>query len=300
MTHMRTGLHLMLGAMALGLAAGLVGSQADAIGGTDLSTLSRETHFHGIAVDAGDPSRIYLATHNGLFVVDESGNASALSVSRDDFMGFTPHPTDPQVLYASGHPAGGGNLGFIASMDGGRTWHKLADGVGGPVDFHQMDVSKADPKVIYGVHGGIQRSGDGGQTWTSIGPAPEGMIDLAAGRLPDTLYAATQKGLLRSTDAGRNWVPDYPVRQPVTMVHVTGAGEVYAYVVGTGLIRRDEQRRSWKVVGGGLGGQYVLHLAVAAADGQRLYAVTVDPTNRSNSLLTSADAGNSWAALAAE
>src|SRR3546814_5804623 len=65
-------------------------------------------------------------------------------------MGFTPHPADPEVLYASGHPAGGGNLGFIVSRDGGQSWAKLSDGAGGPDDFHQMDISKADPQVIYG------------------------------------------------------------------------------------------------------------------------------------------------------
>ena len=37
-----------------------------------------------------------------------------------DYMGFIPHPTDPSLLFASGHPAGGGNLGFIVSNDGGK------------------------------------------------------------------------------------------------------------------------------------------------------------------------------------
>jgi hypothetical protein len=45
-------------------------------------------------------------------------------------MGFTPHPTNPSILYASGHPAGGGNLGFIASEDGGRSWSQAKDGAG--------------------------------------------------------------------------------------------------------------------------------------------------------------------------
>jgi hypothetical protein len=44
-----------------------------------------------------------------------------------DFMGFTPHPSDPATLYSSGHPAGGGNLGFIVSEDGGGSWTQLAD-----------------------------------------------------------------------------------------------------------------------------------------------------------------------------
>jgi photosystem II stability/assembly factor-like uncharacterized protein len=163
-----------------------------------------------------------------------------------------------------------------------------------------MDVSKADPKVIYGVYGDIQRSTDGGQSWTPIGPAPEGLIDLAAGSLPDTLYAATQQGLLRSTDRGKGWKPAYTSPQPATMVDVTSDGEIYAFVVGTGLVHAEEKDLTWKVAGGGFGGQYVLHFAVAPADSHRLYAVTVNATDRSQSLLTSADGGESWTTLGTE
>src|SRR3546814_9389478 len=87
---------------------------------TTVSALTGETHFHGIAVDPHDPDRLYLATHHGFYVVGPDGVAQRVSETEDDFMGFTPHPADPEVLYASGHPAGGGNLGFIVSGDGGQ------------------------------------------------------------------------------------------------------------------------------------------------------------------------------------
>jgi hypothetical protein len=38
----------------------------------------------------------------------------------------------------------------------------------GPVDFHQMDISKADASVIYGVHWWVPRKWDGGRTWEGI------------------------------------------------------------------------------------------------------------------------------------
>lgn len=283
---------------AIAIAAGaFIASRSFSTGETAVSELAVDTHFHGIALAPGDVDQLYLATHHGLFVIDAAGKARLVSKTRDDFMGFTPHPTDPSVLYASGHPASGGNLGFIASGDGGRSWRKLSDGAGGPVDFHQMDVSKADPRVIYGAHGAIQRSTDGGQSWTAVGPAPEGLIDLAAGGSPDRLYAATQKGLLQSSDGGKSWKPAYMSQQPVTVVHVTRDGRIYAYVVGTGLIKAKEPELNWKVAGGGFGGSVMLHLAVAPVEERRLYAVVFDPADRSQSLLTSADGGESWSAL---
>ena len=268
---------------------------------TTVEALARETHFHGIVVDSSDPDRLYLATHHGLYAVAPDGSATRLSPVQD-FMGFTPHPTEPSMLYASGHPAGGGNLGFMASEDGGRSWSQLAEGVGGPVDFHQMDVSPADPKTIYGAYADqLQVSRDGGQTWEVVGPAPEGLIDLAASsKDPNMLYAATQVGLLKSEDGGRSWQDAYWLREPATMVHVTPDGAVYAFVVGTGLIQTMQPKLTWRTISkDGFGSGYVLHLAVDPEEESNLYAVTVEPQSHTQRLVSSRDGGETWSALAA-
>lgn len=270
-------------------------------GDTTIQSLAKETHFHGIAVDPNDPSRLHLATHHGLYSIESDGRVRRISDTGDDFMGFTPHPSDSSVLYASGHPASGGNLGFIASTDGGKSWAKRADGAGGPVDFHQMDVSRADPKVIYGVYGGLQRSPDGGRNWSTAGPVPDGLIDIAAsGKDADTLYAATRNGLFKSVDAGRSWQMAHILRQPATMVQVTGGGEVYAFIFGTGLVRADDGGVNWQLVSNAFGGAYVAHLAVDNKDGRKLYAVALNPQTQAQTLLVSDDGGVSWAPLAAD
>lgn len=300
MTARRTLLCLLPAALAVA-ATGFLASRSFATSETTVATLTGETHFHGIAADPRDPDRLYLATHHGLFVVSPDGKAQQVSDSRDDFMGFTPHPSDLDVLYASGHPAGGGNLGFIVSRDGGKSWSKLADGAGGPVDFHQMDVSKADPAVVYGVFGDLQRSTDGGRSWTVVGPAPEGLIALAASSTDvDRLYAATRGGLKVSTDGGRQWRPAHLLRTPATAVHVMSDGTVYAFIVGTGLVRAPEPGFQWATIGNGFGDAYVLHLAaVPDGDMHRLYAVTLDPGTRAQALHVSRDGGRSWSRLGA-
>ena len=213
-------------------------------------------------------------------------------------MGFMPHPTDPSVLYASGHPAGGGNLGFLSSIDGGRTWNKLSNGINGPVDFHQMDVSKADPRVIYGIHGDLQKSADGGRTWTRVGPAPEGTITIAASsNAPEAVYAGTQRGLLVSTDSGWHWKLAHRSQRAATMVYATANHVVYAFIVGTGLIRAKEPSLDWQAVNNGFGRAVVLHLTMGAREGGALYAVTFDPETRAQSLLASRDDGQTWTRL---
>ena len=277
---------LAIGAAALALGPVSAGSVA-------VSELSKHTHIHGIAVPPGSPPRVYIATHHGFFAVSADGMASRLSETGDDFMGFTPHPTDPALLYASGHPAGGGNLGFIASVDGGRTWRQIAKGVNGPVDFHQMDVSRADPAVIYGVHGGLQVSRDGGQTWQVAGHLPDGLIDMATSATNvDKVYAATKGGLLISKDVGASWRPAYMVKRPVTMVQAAADGALYAFVYGSGLMWATEPGLNWKLLSDGFGDGYLLHLAVDPADPAKLYAV-----DDQGNVLASGDGGRTWAAF---
>jgi photosystem II stability/assembly factor-like uncharacterized protein len=253
-----------------------------------------------LAVDAKEPSRLYLATHNGFFVLTADGRATRLSDIGDDFMGFTLHPTDPTIFSASGHPAGGGNLGFLASTDAGKSWRQVAPGADGPVDFHQMDVSRADPRSIFGIYGGnVQTTKDGGQSWKLTGRAPDGIIDLAASaRHPDWLYAATQTGLLSSHDGGLSWhTASFPQRA-VTLVKTSSDGSIFAFVVGTGLVRATEERLDWTDVGRGFGGQFLIHLAIDPSNADRLYGVTFDPTNHRSTVLGSRDGGRSCSDLA--
>ena len=260
-----------------------------------LTELATRIHFHGIAVHPDAQSRIYLATHHGLFAVDERGLATRISKVTDDFMGFTPHPVRRELLYASGHPARGGNLGFIASSDSGRTWRQLSPGLNGPVDFHQMDVSKANPDVIYGAYRELQISRDGGTSWSVAGPRLEGLIDLAASAVdPDRVYAATQGGLLYSTDAGANWQPAHISRAAATMVHTGHAGDVYAFILGAGFVRTREPELRWELLNDRFGDRYVLHLATDPDEPRRLYAVTNEPA-----VMESVDGGGQWVPLGA-
>ncbi|HYD30152.1 MAG TPA: hypothetical protein VEB64_04765 [Azospirillaceae bacterium] len=253
---------------------------------------SKLSHIHGLAFDRADPSRLLIATHHGLWRLEPDGMAAPVSETRDDFMGFTPHPTQSTILFASGHPAKGGNLGFQVSTDGGVSWTKVADGVDGPVDFHAMDVSKADPNVVYGLHGGIQVSRDGGKTWTVAGPAPAGTLDLAAGaKSPDIVYAATQTGLLVSKDAGRSWQPAHILKRPVSTVDIDADGTVRAYMLGTGLIAAPEGSAGWATLGQVPGDDFLLHFT---AGPQGRFAAT----SRSGAIVVSGDGGKTWAAVA--
>ena len=277
-----TGAALAIAAMAAGLAF-----RSEATETVTASELSGQTHIHGLAVDRQDPTQLLIATHHGLFRAGPDGKAQRISEVQD-FMGFNPDPSNPTMLYASGHPAQGGNLGFIASSDGGASWKQVSPGANGPVDFHQMTVSPADPATIYGAYGDLQMSRDAGRTWAVVGPTPDKLIDLAASaENANTLYAATEGGLLVSKDAGRSWTP-VTEGAPVSLVEVTPDGTVYAFVIGSGLMRAEEGSLEFVSLGQP-GGDYLLHLAPDPTNPDRLFAAT-----GKGGLLTSADQGRTW------
>jgi photosystem II stability/assembly factor-like uncharacterized protein len=275
-------------AAALALAVISLAMPAAAAETVPLSELEKQTHYHGLAVDPADPSRLYLATHHGLYLVSADGMATRLSQVQD-FMGFTPHPTDPSVLYASGHPSNGGNLGFLMSADGGASWTQTSPGLDGPVDFHQMDVSPADPQVIYGAYKGIQISRDGGKTWSMAGPAPQGLIALAASaRSPDRIYAATKMGLVYSEDAGAAWQGGAFVGAPVSMVATGPNDTLYAYAIGMGLMSaKEEKPADWSLLSSDR--RIQLHLAIDGKDPNRLFAIAYEA-----GIIQSNDGGKSW------
>ncbi|MFW6028197.1 MAG: WD40/YVTN/BNR-like repeat-containing protein [bacterium] len=282
--------------VAGGVLMALMPSLSPAQSERPLIELLGSTHIHGLAVHRADPGRLLIATHHGLHALNvDAGTTAPVSEQQDDFMGFTAHPAEAGILYASGHPAGGGNLGFIASEDGGKSWTTLSAGVDGPVDFHQMDVSKADASVIYGVHGGLQASQDGGRTWQRVGPVPEGLIDIAASaRDAEHLFAATQQGLLVSQDGGHNWQPDPSLRQPVSVVETTADGSVFAFMLGSGLLHAQDTSLEWQALSNGFGDRYLLHLAVDPHDPDCLFAST-----QHNEVMASRDGGRTWQVLAA-
>jgi photosystem II stability/assembly factor-like uncharacterized protein len=276
------------GIAALAVAAAVVW-QASA---EETIRVSDVSHVHGLAVDKEDPSRLYLATHYGVYRTGPDGAATRVSGNKHDYMGFSPHP-DPDktgVFYASGHPAGGGNLGVILSEDGAKTWQQISEGANGPVDFHAMDVSPADPSRIYGYYGDIQVSRDGGRSWEVAGRPGSDTFDVAASaKDPDTVYAATREGLMRSQDAATTWAPAHIVTKPSTMVEVANDGTAYAFQVETGLLKTAEPSLGWSVVSSDFGDSVLLHLAVHPENTDLLYAVTQD-----SKILRSDDGGKTW------
>lgn len=266
-----------------------------------LAALLGHTHVHGMSLDQKSAGRMILATHHGLYSVDLATlEAELVGSSTDDFMGYSPVRSRPGMAFASGHPKTGGNLGILKTEDGGVTWRMMSEGVAGPVDFHQMAASPADPDTLFGVQGGsvLQHSRDGGVSWVISGTVPPKIIALAgSAQDPLTVYAATEAGLSRSRDSGESWVPVLSSRGPVSMVDVGPDGVIHAYQLGRGLIRATEgtgtEELDWIDAGPPLEGSYLLYFVRDAGNAGRFFALTGE-----GAVIGSSDSGKSWSLIA--
>lgn len=154
-------------------------------------------HVHGLAFDE-NTEQLLLATHNGLF--DVAADPIVKISPTIDLMGFA--VAGEKQYYASGHPGPGSDLpnpvGLIESTDGGKTWQELSRQ--GQSDFHAMAVS--DEGVI-GFDGALRLTPDG-EEWSEadvqIQPA-----NLAAFLGGSIVLATTEEGIQRSTDGGLTW-----------------------------------------------------------------------------------------------
>jgi hypothetical protein len=295
------------GVLGVLVVAGVVGwrgeAQPELVRVESLTHAFPHNHLHGLGFDARD-DRLVLATHYGLFVLSDHG-LFQLGPSHDDFMGFSIHPHDPRVIYTSGHPRMGGNLGVMRSDDGGRTWRQLFRGVAGEtVDFHSMTISAADPARLYGVfQGRLYVTADGGTTWRIAAarglPAADGpcwgVPCLAAdSAVPDTLYAGTAQGLFRSLDGGETWRRIAPELDAVAGVGVDprDPGRLLVYSRPRGTLRSEDAGQTWRPATAGLAlghRDYVFGFAFDPGPVERAFAATVG-----GAVYRSRDGGVTW------
>lgn len=113
-------------------------------------------------------------------------------------------------------------------------------------------------------------------------------------RATDTnrLYAATQAGLLQTIDGGRTWAVAFTLKRPVTMVEVVPTGEVFAFVMGIGLVKAAEPALGWETLANPWGENYLLHLAADPTNPSTLYAVAGQ-----GGIMASKDGGRTWASF---
>ncbi len=191
-----------------------------------------------IQIDPRDPDRVFVAAQGSpygateargvyrsldggdtwekvLYVDQESG---AVELSMD--------MTNPRILYAAfwdhrRYPwqvrSGGPGSGIWKSTDGGDTWTELTEGLPDLMGKIGIDVSRADPDVVYANieaadgKGGVYRSDDAGATWRQTTDARITQtrswyyMEIYADPQDENTVYVLNAPMLRSIDGGRTF-----------------------------------------------------------------------------------------------
>jgi uncharacterized protein (TIGR03437 family) len=116
-------------------------------------------------------------------------------------------PTNSAHVYACCVNRGGGGVFF--TQDGGATWLEGAAGpVAGSGGIHAPVLDPANPFLLYATwYFGLDRSSDGGESWTAINvpPVPQNLNNVLIDP-SGVMYTASDAGyFLRSPDRGITW-----------------------------------------------------------------------------------------------
>ena len=155
----------------------------------------RESHHIGrIVVNPHETDIVYVAAlghlwgpnrERGVFMTSDGGLTwqHVLAISEDaGAVDLIMDPSNPKVLYAGtyqrrrtsrGFRGDGPGGGVYKTVDGGRTWRKLTNGLPtGDIGRIGLDIYRKDPNIVYAIvearEGGVFRSEDKGESWTKM------------------------------------------------------------------------------------------------------------------------------------
>lgn len=235
-------------------------------------------HIHGLGIDPADDT-LYVATHFGLFHVEDDEEPTRVADRYQDTMAFT--VVGPGHFLGSGHPDLREDLpphlGLIESTDAGRTWRPLA--LQGEADFHILEPA-GDVLYAYDATSGRLVRTEDREIFEEVLTAP--LLSVAATQAQDQLIATTDQGQLISVDAATGGTRK--LGGPTTIYLDTAPDGTLAGIGPDGAVRiSTDDGQSWEEVGSIDG-----RPAAFTISEQGWYAAT------ETTVLRSTDAGATW------
>ena len=304
----------------------LLGDWSD-IHGVGLFNTADGTHKDKDGDDNNDS--LYIATNNGLYSKHQNSTWVQVGNDKSDITGFVINPKKNGVMYSSGYPSTGGNLGFRMSTDVGNTWMAISPVTGkisktvslltgiNPIAFNSIAISPVNTEILYGSSEGgdiLYMTNNEGKTWsakTTIPPKVKIKSIAAHPSDPNNVFIGTNSGIFYSSDKGNNWtkVKSELMREST----ITGLGfnqdnELFAYVMPNTvkegsdnnqngyIIKSDKAVKNWTKTNGQIPDIKAAWKFALGQTGEMYTIVSqqISENDIASSVYKSIDNGNSW------
>ena len=235
-----------------------------------------------------------------------------LGLGRLNCIEFDPHNTD--IVWV-GAPTGG----LWKSPDAGQTWETLTDdlpnlGVSDilihPANSNIMYIATGDKQRASTPSIGVMKSLDGGQTWQLTGLNPVVTEKTKIGKMlmhpndPETILAATNKGVFKTKDGGDTWINKAPGDFFDIEVNPANPSIWYASRAASGVYRSLDSGETWIRLTDGLPGPSSsigrIAIALCSSSPNVIYAVYCKDIENIGwewglyGIYRTTDGGNTW------
>jgi photosystem II stability/assembly factor-like uncharacterized protein len=215
------------------------------------------------------------------------------------------NPKNANVAYV-----GTWGAGVYKSIDGGRTWRAMNNGLDNLM-INSMVLDPQKPDTVYAgtYKSGVYKSTDGAQTWKQISNGlnqsaivyalavdPTNSAVIYAGTRSPGMTAPWGGGVFKTTDGGATWIIHSNLLAEDWVyglaVDPRNTQIIYAALHEKGVAKSTDGAHSWKLINSGISDQAMRYVVMDPTNSQVLYAASW----HGGSVFKTTNAGQSWAA----
>jgi photosystem II stability/assembly factor-like uncharacterized protein len=269
-------------------------------GGGSWTLLNQYVPVNSLTIDPRDSNTLYAATSWGAFKSTDGG-VNWVGINSD--LRATPivsaviDPQSPETLYA----ASARFTGVLKSNNKGKNWAVSSSEIAHPgTGVVTLAIDSKTPSILYAgtaggdceLPGGVFKSVDAGLTWTDTGLVSCPAALVIDPKNPNTIYAATDSGVMKSIDGGGSWTPINAGlgTKSVTALAIDSQSPQILYAAAGTLFKSTDGGMSWNPAG------LSVSVSQVATDPQNpgtVYAVRTPPAINGG-IWKSIDGGTSW------
>jgi photosystem II stability/assembly factor-like uncharacterized protein len=189
------------------------------------------------------------------------------------------------------------------TIDGGKTWKSIKEGIIDDSDIFAIDIDPRDPNhLIASACSGIYETKNAGENWRKVQGIPSQSRRTRAilqhPSVPGVVFAGTTEGFWRSERGGDadSWMVTTSRQLEINSisVHPTRPETIFIGTNNYGVMVSTDSGKTFVPTNGGFSGRFANSIVADWETPNRIYAATINTATGGGFLFTSNDNGQTW------